>query len=146
MSNPAFIRRTISRLTSRTLLPLAATVVVFGLCGGNVEAGIVTSMSSDRGMSAAQTDDYPGAPSKQSEHSELLNFKAHPSGLFELPQNSGGTSSTSTTSSSGPTQSLAAATDIVLLGGLNRSGWITQEAVQVLPPLMPSGLFRPPCA
>ena len=42
--------------------------------------------------------------------------------------------------------SALAGSSVVLVCGLPRSGWVVPEAVQALPPLLPSGLFRPPCA
>jgi hypothetical protein len=135
-----YSKRVTATALVRLVLCIAAILVALSVGSGTVEAGIVTSMSSN-GMSVVPTVDDDRAPPEQSEFSI---FKAQ--SLFELPQNTGGTSSSSSTSTSGPSHSLAAAANTVLLGGLARSGWITPEAVQALPPLLPSGQFRPPCA
>jgi hypothetical protein len=66
-------------------------------------------------------------------------------GVLEMPQNSTGATSSST-STFGSSHSFVAVVDTVLIGGLTCSGWIVPESVQALPPLLPSGLFRPPCA
>lgn len=139
----SYLRTVVSGLWHSVLLPLVAIAIALGTFAGTAEAGIVTSMSGDGAMSSAGSSDGRSTP-----HSEpaILEFNERLVGLFELPQNTGGTSSPSSTSTSGPSHSLAAATDTVLLGGLPRSGWITPEAVQALPLLLPSGLFRPPCA
>ena len=130
----------------RLILPLAAIVIAFS--ASSADAGIVTSMSlGNGGMSASATDAGDHCPQPQSWLSFLRELEQP--GLYGLAQHTnttGTTSSPTSSSSSGSSTSALADSSVTLVCGLPRLGWVVPEAVQALPPLLPSGLFRPPCA
>jgi hypothetical protein len=126
----------------RLLLPLV--LLSLGLSSVTAEAGIMTTMSADSVASS-----FSDGGDQQSAPNQVLplfvRLMQQHLGVLEMPQNSSGATSSST-SSFGSSHSFVAVVDTVLIGGLACSGWIVPESAQALPPLLPSGLFRPPCA
>jgi hypothetical protein len=111
----------------------------------SVEAGIVTAMGDTSGMIS------DGASSSAPQFSQvvvqlLYGDVRHYASLTQSNAPISSSSTSSSTSNFGSGQSPLALSEGILLGGLPCSGWITPETVEALPPLLPSGLFRPPCA
>jgi hypothetical protein len=136
-----------TRRTTRWLRFVALGVVVGCVLSAarSVEAGIVTAMGDTSGMIAE------GASSSAPQFSQvvlqlLYGDVRHYASLTQSNAPISSSSTSSSTSNFGSGQSPLAISETILLGGLPCSGWITPETVEALPPLLPSGLFRPPCA
>ena len=106
------------------------------------EAGVTTSLdSSAAAYSDLDETHHPDCPIDSPSHQLLTNGR----GLYGIPQSTS-TSSTSTPTSAGAGPQVMATFSTALLSDSPRIGWVTPESALALPPLLPSGLFRPPCA
>jgi hypothetical protein len=126
-----------------TWLRRSLVVAAVVLAAQSAQAGMMTSMSAADEATISHSSDH----SRHGEPRSVL-FELRSDVQKALAQQPGGNStSTSTTSiPSGSGQSVFTSARDSQLDGMQCCGWIVPEAVQALPPLLPSGLFRPPCA
>jgi hypothetical protein len=142
-SNYALVKATTLARRFASLVAFSCAVL---FANRAADAGIVVSMGDAPELAAPESDSLA-----TTKIDSLLRYLMTPDLGPHVVLTQPNAPMSSSTSSSAPTtfgsgQSPLAIAESVSLGGLPRSGWITPEAVQSLPPLLPSGLFRPPCA
>jgi hypothetical protein len=133
-----------SFIGSRLCLSMAAAVLALVFFGqSSAEAGVVTSMQAG-GMAAPEVpvpNQRPAAP-----WGSFPQISGQIVGLcVALDTSSQSTTSTPTSSFSSTHPPAAIASACELPSPASR-GWVVPESTLALPPLLPSGLFRPPCA
>jgi hypothetical protein len=109
------------------------------------EAGIVTSMEAASCTSLETAPTHSGRKDDSHLHPWLRLLLERSPGLnHALPTSSTSSTGGATGPSFGPVQLPAASSGALDLHDLNARGWTAPEAAIALPPLLPSGLFRPP--
>jgi hypothetical protein len=108
------------------------------------EAGIVTSMEAVSCSSLETAPSQTGREDDSHLHPLLRLLLERSPGLDHAFPTSSSSNGGATGPSSGPMQLPAASAGVFDLHDLNARGWTAPEATLALPPLLPSGLFRPP--
>jgi hypothetical protein len=109
------------------------------------EAGIVTSMEAASCSSLETAPTHSGWKDDSHLHPWFRLLLERSPGLNQaLPTTSTSSTSGATGPSFGPVQLPAVSAGALDLHDRNARGWTAPEAAVALPPLLPSGLFRPP--
>jgi hypothetical protein len=109
-----------------------------------VDAGIVTSMDSVGSSSLKVVTSQTGRVDDSHFRLAFKLLVEISTGLNHALPNSTSTTGGSTSPGFGPTQMLASCAIVIGAQELPARGWTVPQETLALPPLLPSGLFRPP--
>jgi hypothetical protein len=127
--------------------PGAIALLVVGMvlaATAQANAGIVTSMDA---VACSSLDEVASQAGSQNDSERSLPFRLlleRPHGFDHPLPTSNSTTGGATGPGMGPMQSPAACVTVDDVQDSPARGWAAPEATLALPPLLPSGLFRPP--